>query len=117
MAFWWFTEAIHVGATGLLPLAVFPVFGIATSMQVSTNYAKGTIWLLFGGFQLAYALEKTGLHKRIALACIRCTGTKLHLVILGFMLAVGCLSMFLSNTSVTLMILPMAQAVADAVEG
>ncbi|MEE2786295.1 MAG: SLC13 family permease [Myxococcota bacterium] len=116
MATWWMTEAIPIAATALLPLALFPLFGISPAAKVATAYGHDLIWLFFGGFQLAFAIEKCGLHRRMAMGIIALFGTHPSRLILGFMLAVGLLSMWLLNTSTTLMMLPVAMAVAAAFE-
>ena len=114
MAVWWMTEALPVAVTALLPLVLFPALGIATPKAVAPNYGHDLIWLFFGGFQLAFAVERWGLHRRLAMFMVRTCGTRADRLILGFMLASGLLSMWLLNTSTTLMLLPVAMAVATA---
>jgi sodium-dependent dicarboxylate transporter 2/3/5 len=97
-------------------LALFPVFGIGDAKVVAVSYGHDFIWLFFGGFQLAFAVEASGLHRRIALFLVRLVGTRADRLVLGFMLASGLLSMWLLNTSTTLMMLPVAMAVGKAVE-
>lgn len=116
MATWWMTEALPVAATALLPLALFPLFEITGAKEVAPAYGADLIWLFFGGFQLAFAIERCGLHRRMALFLVRLVGTRADRLILGFMLASGLLSMWLLNTSTTLMLLPVAMAVAAALE-
>ncbi len=116
MAAWWMTEAIPVAVTALIPLALFPFFGVGTAKQVAPSYGHDLIWLFFGGFQLAFAIERWGLHRRMAMFMVRLFGTRGDHLILGFMLAAGLLSMWLLNTSTTLMMLPVAMAVAAALE-
>ncbi len=116
MATWWMTEAVPVAVTSLLPLALFPLCGINGSRAVAVSYGHDFIWLFFGGFQLAFAVEHCGLHRRIALFLVRLVGTRADRLVLGFMLAVGLLSMWLLNTSTTLMMLPVAMAVAKAID-
>jgi solute carrier family 13 (sodium-dependent dicarboxylate transporter), member 2/3/5 len=116
MATWWMTEAIPVAVTALIPLALFPFFGVGTAKEVAPSYGHDLIWLFFGGFQLAFAIERWGLHRRMAMFMVRLFGTRGDRLILGFMLAAGLLSMWLLNTSTTLMMLPVAMAVAAALE-
>ena len=111
MAVLWMTEAAPVIFTSLLPLVFFPIFEISEFATVLPVYVKDLIWLFFGGFQLAFAVEKCGLHKRMAMAVLNAVGTEADRVVLGFMLASGLLSMWLFNTSTTLMLLPVAMAV------
>ncbi len=117
MATWWMSEAVPVAATAMLPLALFPLLGIASAKAVAPNYGHDLVWLFFGGFQLAFAIEGSGLHRRMALGMVRAVGTRPDRLVLGFMLAVGLLSMWLLNTSTTLMMLPVGMAVAAAIEG
>lgn len=116
MAVWWMTEALPVAVTALLPLALFPFLGIATAGEVAPSYGNNLIWLFFGGFQLAFAIERCGLHRRLAMFMIRLLGTRSDLLVLGFMLAAALLSMWITNTSTTLMLLPVAMSVAGVME-
>ena len=116
MAVWWMTEALPVAVTALLPLALFPFLGIATAGEVAPSYGNNLIWLFFGGFQLAFAVERCGLHRRLAMFMIRLLGTRSDLLVLGFMLAAALLSMWITNTSTTLMLLPVAMSVAGVME-
>lgn len=116
MATWWMTEALPVAVVALLPLVLFPLLGIAGARDVAPSYGHDLVWLFFGGFQLAFALERWDLHRRMALFLVRLVGTRADRLVLGFMLAAGLLSMWLLNTSTTLMMLPVALAVASAIE-
>ncbi|MCB9528008.1 MAG: SLC13/DASS family transporter [Myxococcales bacterium] len=116
MATWWMTEALPVAVVSLLPLVLFPLLGIASATATAPSYGHDLVWLFFGGFQLAFAIERCGLHRRIALALVRLVGTRADRLVLGFMVAIAFLSMWLSNTSTTLMMLPVALAVAAAIE-
>ena len=117
MAVWWMTEALPVAITAMLPLAVFPLLEIQGANDTAPSYGHDLIWLFFGGFQLAFAIERWSLHRRVALFLVRLMGTRADRLVLGFMLASGLLSMWLLNTSTTLMMLPVAMAVASAIEG
>jgi sodium-dependent dicarboxylate transporter 2/3/5 len=111
MVIWWITEAVHIAVTALLPLVLFPLLGVMSANDVGANYGSPIIFLFFGGFVLALALEKVNLHKRIALTIIRLTGTTPNRVILGFMIATAFLSMWISNTASTVVMLPIAISV------
>lgn len=113
MAAWWMTEAIDISATALLPLVLFPLLGILDMGDTSAPYANDLIFLYMGGFFIAFAMEKWGLHKRIALRILAAVGSGPERVILGFMLATAFLSMWISNTATTAMMLPIAMAVAE----
>jgi solute carrier family 13 (sodium-dependent dicarboxylate transporter), member 2/3/5 len=111
MAIWWITEAVPIAGTALLPLVVLPLLGVLSIKQVSSNYLDPTVLLYMGGFLLATAIEKWGLHRRIALNIINLLGTDLRRIVLGFMLATGFLSMWISNSATALMMLPIGLAV------
>jgi len=113
MAIWWMTEAIPIPATSLLPLVGLPLLAGRTFQlnSVAMNYANWRVYLFFGGFLIAIAMERTGLHRRIALRLVRRIGTSPRRLILGFLLATAFLSMWISNTATTLMMLPIGLAV------
>ncbi|MGB5238480.1 MAG: DASS family sodium-coupled anion symporter [Flavobacteriaceae bacterium] len=111
MVTWWITEAVSISVTALLPLLLFPLLKIMPIADVGANYGSPIIFLFFGGFVLALALEKVNLHKRIALNIIRITGTTPDRVVLGFMIATAALSMWISNTASTVVMLPIAMSV------
>lgn len=111
MIIWWITETVHIAVTALLPLILFPPLKVMTIADVGSNYGSPIIFLFFGGFILALALEKVNLHKRIALTIIKLTGTTPEKVVLGFMLATAFMSMWISNTASTVVMLPIAISV------
>jgi len=111
MIVWWITEAVSISVTALLPLVLFPLSGIMEIKEVSQHYGSSIVFLFFGGFIMALALEKVNLHKRIALNIIKITGTSPNKIILGFMLSTALLSMWISNTASTLVMLPIGLSV------
>lgn len=107
MGIWWMTEAIPLAATALVPLIMFPLFGVAANVgAVGKSYGTGTIWLFMGGFFLALAMQRWNLQRRIALRIVMLVGTKPKQIVLGFMIATGFLSMWVSNTATAVMMLP-----------
>ncbi len=111
MIIWWITEAVSISVTALIPLTIFPLLGIADMKTVAASYGSPIIFLFFGGFVMALALEKVQLHKRIALQIVNFTGTSPDRIILGFMIATAFLSMWISNTATTVVMLPIALSV------
>ena len=111
MVTWWLTEAVSISVTALLPLLLFPLLDIMPIAEVGNNYGSPIIFLFFGGFVMALALEKVNLHRRIALNIIRITGTTPNKVVLGFMIATASLSMWISNTATAVVMLPIAMSV------
>ena len=115
MAIWWATEAIPVAVTALLPLALFPLIGIVSFKEAAIPYANPNIYLFLGGFMLALGIERSGLHKRMALHMIIAAGSSGPKLIAGFMTIAALISMFVMNTSTTLMLLPIGLAVCSVV--
>lgn len=115
MAIWWATEAIPVFVTAFLPIIAFDPLGVATISEAAGRYADPIIFLYLGGFILALALEKWNLHKRIALAILDRTGTDGRRLIGGFMLVCALLSMWMTNTSTTMMLLPIVLSVSTVI--
>ena len=111
MAIWWATEAVPVPVTALLPLALFPVLGVNDIKTAALPYANPNIYLFMGGFILALGIESSGLHKRLALRMLITIGSSGAKLVGGFMLVSGVISMWVMNTSTTLMLLPIGLAV------
>jgi len=115
MATWWMTEAIPLSATALLPIVALPVLGVATVADSTAPYANPIVFLFLGGFLIAIAMQKWGLHRRIALLTLRAFGTHPRRIVLGMMVSTAFLSMWVSNTATTLMMLPIAMSVLTLV--
>jgi sodium-dependent dicarboxylate transporter 2/3/5 len=117
MAVWWITEAIPIPATALLPIPLYPLLGVMKANLVTGSYGDEVIYLFMGGFFLAVAMEHWNLHRRIALLTVRIVGTTPNRIILGFMIAVGGLSMGISNTACAVMMVPIGIAVVSQITG
>lgn len=114
---WWVTEAVPIPATSLVPFALLPLFGVVDHKIVSSSLGSHVILLLMGAFMLSKAVEKSGVHERLAIYMIRLVGvTSGQRVVFGFMLAAGLLSMWISNTATTLIMLPIALAILRHVD-
>ncbi len=115
MALWWFTEVLPVTATALLPFLVLPATGAAKLTDVAASYMSPVIFLVLGGALLALAMEKSGLHRRLAVAVLMRAGATPRLLVLAFMIATAFISMWVSNTATTLIMMPIAVAVLASV--
>ncbi|MDQ6986804.1 MAG: SLC13 family permease [Mariprofundaceae bacterium] len=108
MAIWWISECVPIAFTALIPLVAFPLAGIVDGKTIAPRYVNSIIFLFIGGFLIAQALERTGLHKRLALALL----SKLHAGPLqlasGFALVTAFLSMWISNTATTMLMVTIA---------
>jgi len=114
---WWVTEAIPIPATSLVPFALLPMFGIIDHKVVASSLGSHVILLLMGAFILSKAIEKSGAHERLAVYMVRLVGVSSgKRLVLGFMLASGILSMWISNTATTLIMLPIALAILKHID-
>jgi len=113
MAAWWMTEAIPLTATALLPFVILPFAGISSARETASNYYSPILFLILGGAFIALAIERTGLHRRLSLAILRLVGVSggQARLLLAFMISAALLSMLISNTSTSLIMMPMALAV------
>jgi sodium-dependent dicarboxylate transporter 2/3/5 len=116
MIIWWILESIPMPVVALMPLLLFPLLKISSIEKTAQAYSNPVIYLFMGGFMIGLAIEKWHLHKRIALQIIRITGTSGKQIILGFILACGFLSMWLSNTATTMMMFPIALSVINVLK-
>ncbi len=112
MVCWWISEAVHIGVTGFVPIVLIPLLGVNSSEAITAHYANPLIFLFIGGFVIAYGMEAWNLHRRIALTTIARFGSRPRRLVLGFMVTTAVLSMWISNTATTMMLLPVAMAVA-----
>src|SRR6187455_751624 len=104
----WISEAMPMPVVALLPLILFPFLDIASIETTASSFSNPIIYLFMGGFLIGLAIEKWNLHRRIALNIVRLTGTSGNRIVLGFILATGLISMWLSNTATTMMMFPIA---------
>jgi solute carrier family 13 (sodium-dependent dicarboxylate transporter), member 2/3/5 len=114
MAIWWMTEALPLTATALLPFLALPLMQVMTAQDVAKEYYSPILFLILGGAFFALAIERTGMHKRVALAILGFAGKSSFGLLLAFMAATAFLSMWISNTSTALIMMPIALAVIAA---
>jgi len=112
----WTNNGLHMGVVSLLPIILFPMFGLVESKDVVSNYSKTTIFLFVGGFLLAIATEKSELHKRLATKLLSIFPNTPRGVLYSLMLTAGLLSSILSDTTTALLIIPIAAFLTDNVE-
>ncbi|NCC22643.1 MAG: DASS family sodium-coupled anion symporter [Alphaproteobacteria bacterium] len=111
MATWWMTEAIPIAATALVPLVLFPLLGVASIKETAAPFADPIVYMMLGGFMIGLAMQRSNLHRRIALNVLRVAGRKPHMLVGGFMFATALLSMWISNTATAAMMLPIGMSV------
>lgn len=115
MAIWWATEAVPIAVTALLPLVAFPLLGITSIQATAAPYANKVIYLFLGGFIVAFAMQRWNLHRRIALSVLQYTGGNGQSLVGGFMLASALISMWVMNTSTTMMLMPIAVSIITVI--
>lgn len=106
MVVWWVKQVVAIHITALLPIAIIPIFTNISAKTLSLGYAHPIVFLILGGSLFAVAFEKTGLNKRIALAIINRIGFSKRKIILSISLSVAFMSMWISNSSATITMLP-----------
>jgi sodium-dependent dicarboxylate transporter 2/3/5 len=117
MLLWWFTEAVPLAATALLPLVVFGLTGVLDDTLLASSYSNPLIFLFMGGFFLAQGIEKHGLHRRLALSILRRVGSRTEWVLAGVMAATYVLSLWMSNTATAVMMLPLTLSLITHMPG
>ncbi|KAG8183897.1 hypothetical protein JTE90_002465 [Oedothorax gibbosus] len=111
MAVYWMLEPVHLSVTALLPVVLFPLFGLLSGPEVCSNYMKEVLMMFIGGLGVAVAVEHCNLHERIALKVLISIGADTKWLMLGFMMTTMFLSMWISNTATTAMMVPIVEAV------
>ena len=121
MGIWWATEALPLPITSLLPLVLFPLFGVAEIGVISKEFMNKVQFLFAGGFMIAIAMQKWNLHRRVALTILQYSDLSGKKIVASFMGISALLSMWVMNTSTTIMLLPIAVSVCyvicDTVKG
>ena len=113
MGLWWVTDVVPIAITALVPTLAFPLLGILDARATADAYAHPMVFLFLGGFLVARAMEVVRLHERIALWVVLKLGGSPARVLLGFMVATGVLSAWMSNTAACVMMMPLAIGTAS----
>lgn len=108
---WWLTEVVHIAVTSLLPFLLLPITGVADIKIVSAQYMDPILFLFIGGFLIAFAIERWGLHRRLALNILSFTGKTISSLLFGIMLTTYMMSMWISNTATVMMLISAVMAV------
>ena len=116
MAVWWILEVVPIAVTSLLPIFLFPLFNISEVADVGKYYGRPIIFLFLGGFMLAFGLQESGIHKRIALKVVQFIGSSPKRLVLGFMVATGFLSMWISNTASVMVMMPIGLSIMEGIK-
>jgi len=109
----WSNEALPMAVVSLLPIVLFPAFGIIDTKTTSLNYANPIVYLFFGGFLLAIAVEKSGLHRWMAHHLLNLFPKTAKGVIFALAFTSALLSSLLSNTTTTLLLISMGLFLSD----
>ncbi|WP_295701207.1 SLC13 family permease [uncultured Helicobacter sp.] len=109
----WTNKALPLGVVSLLPIILFPSFGILDTQSATANYANPIIFLFLGGFMLATATEKIGLHRVIAKKFLGLFPTTPKGVISALGLAACVLGTALSNSTTAILLLPIALSITQ----
>lgn len=117
MAIWWMTECVHLSVTSLLPFLIIPPTGIADIKSVASQYMDPILFLFIGGFMLAFAIERWGLHKRLALHILAHSGHSAASVLAGIMITAWIVSMWISNTATVMMLFAAVTALSAQLKG
>lgn len=109
----WTNEGLPLGVVSLLPIVLFPACGILAVKETAVNYAHPIIYLFLGGFMLAIAVEKSGLHRWMAEKILGVFPNTARGIIFSLTLTSGIMSAILSNTTTTLLLIAVALYLSD----
>lgn len=108
MAVWWMTGALPLAVTALVPLVLAPLTGLGPLRNIAEAYVHPLLFLFLGGFLLGSAIERCGLHRRLALAILGLAGARPDHLLGAVMLATAFLSLWISNTASAIVMAPIA---------
>jgi sodium-dependent dicarboxylate transporter 2/3/5 len=109
----WTNEGLHLGVVSLLPLVLFPTAGVLDFNSVAPNYSKTIVYLFIGGFLIAMAMQKSGLHEKIAVSILSIFPSSVRGIMYALAITSGVMSGVLSNTTVTILLVPIAMFLSE----
>lgn len=109
----WTNESLPLGVVSLFPIILFPSLDILAINDTTANYSKSIIFLFLGGFLMAIAVEKIGLHKVIAHKLLGIFPPTARGIIFALAITSAFLSSLLSNTTTALLLMPIALFLTD----
>ena len=112
----WTNESLPLGVVSLLPIIFFPSFGVLELSAVTPNYSKSIIFLFLGGFMLALAIEKVNLHLYFSSKLLSFFPKTPRGIIYALAITSALLSSILTNTTITLMLMPIALYLSDNIK-
>ncbi|QLB20334.1 transporter [Vespertiliibacter pulmonis] len=116
VAILWLTEAFHITMTALL-VPIFAIFlGVLSTEAAFAPFSKPIIFMFFGGFVIAAVLRIQKIDMWIAGHIIRLAKGSLKLTIIYLFTATAFLSMFINNTAVAAMMLPLTLGILSKIE-
>ncbi len=117
MVVWWLEGTIRMGLTGLLPIVLLPLLGIANGTKISQIYFSDSVVVCLGSLVVASAVEIYRLHHRAAKFIIKNAKSGGLTAILGaFVFLTGMISMWLSNTATAALMIPLSKAILRQIE-
>ena len=113
IASFWILDLVHLSVTSLLPMVLLPFAGVVSPSYLAKQYSPDLCMLFLGTMILACAVERTGVHRRLALYTLRICGSSLKSLMLGLMLSTWFLSMWISNSATTALMMPVVEAIFE----
>lgn len=113
IALFWILDLVHLSVTSLLPMVLLPFAGVVSPSYLAKQYFPDLCMLFLGTMILACAVERTGVHRRLALYTLKICGSSLKSLMFGLMLSTWFLSMWISNSATTALMMPVVEAIFE----
>lgn len=109
----WTNEGLPLGVVSLLPILLFPAFGLLSTNATSANYSNSIIFLFLGGFMIAIATQKINLHKYVSNKLLTLFPNTPRGILFSLAITSAFLSSLISNTTTALLLIPIAMFLTD----